>query len=64
MIIINNIIKEDKTKNQKKYSNAELASSDSKQENSDDLEKKLENILTKINGVGKVSVLVTYSRKQ
>lgn len=61
LIIINNIIKGDDKKEEKNYSNAELASTSSNEVVSDDLEKRLENILSKIDGVGDVSVLVTYS---
>lgn len=61
LIIINNIIKDDDQKEKKDYKNAELASTSSKEVVSDDLETKLENILSKIEGVGEVSVLVTYS---
>ncbi len=64
LIVINKILKEDdNNKEIVDYTNetgVELASSNS--ENfSNDFEKKLENILGKIDGVGKVSVLLTYS---
>ncbi len=62
LIIINKIIKEDEPKATPNYSNAELASVSSSSVGSDDLEKRLENILSKIDGVGEVSVLVTYSQ--
>lgn len=62
LIIINNIIKGDKPKEKKNYSNAELASTSSEEIETDHLETKLENILSKIDGVGEVSVLVTYSQ--
>lgn len=61
LVIINNIIKGDNKENQKSYSDAELASADSAQVVSDNLEKRLEDILSKIDGVGQVSVLITYS---
>ncbi len=61
LIIINNIIKEDDNKKQTNYSGAELASSNSVEEKNIELEERLENILSKINGVGEVSVLITYS---
>ena len=61
LIIINNIIKGDEKEKTPNYSNAELASTSSDSVNSDDLEKKFENILKKIDGVGEVSVLITYS---
>ena len=62
LIIINNIIKGDEKEKTPNYSNAELASTSSDSVNSDDLEKKFENILKKIDGVGEVSVLITYSK--
>lgn len=67
LIVINKILKDDNNnKEEKNYTNeigVELASSrDEKLDNfSNSFEKKLENILSKINGVGKVSVLLTYS---
>lgn len=64
LIVINKILKGD-NKSSKNYKNevgVELASETvSTNANSDDLELKLEKILSKINGVGKVSVLITYS---
>ena len=62
LLIVNNIIKEDDKKEIKNYSNAELASTSSDEVSSDSLEKKLENILKKIDGVGEVSVLFKYSQ--
>lgn len=62
LIIINTIIKGDNKKEEKDYKNAELASVSSDDVRTDDLEKKLENILSKIDGVGEVSVLITYSQ--
>lgn len=62
LIIINNIIKEDKPKKTKDYSNAELASASVNELKTDDLETRLENVLSKMEGVGEVSVLVTYSQ--
>lgn len=68
LIVINKIIKEDNTSQEindyKNETGVELATSKtSSQMNnfSNEFEKKLENILEKINGVGKVSVLLTYS---
>ena len=61
LIIINNIIKEDDTPKQTNYSNAELASTDVTEVSQNNLEQRLENILSKIDGVGEVSVLITYS---
>ena len=62
LIIINTIIKGDEPKQTKNYSNAELASTSSNEVNEDNLEKRLATILSKIDGVGEVSVLVTYSQ--
>lgn len=62
LIIINKIIKEEEPKTAPNYSNAELASVSSDSVGSGDLEKRLENILSKIDGVGEVLVLVTYSQ--
>lgn len=63
LIVINKILKEDKTK-EESYENqvgVELAVETlSTNTRSDEFEKKLENILQKIDGVGKVSVLLTY----
>ena len=62
LIIINNIIKDDEKAETKNYPNAELAINTSSEEGSNDLEKRLENILSKIAGVGEVSVMITYSQ--
>lgn len=62
IIAINYIWKGDKKNN--KNSNKVLAEQNIIKENNDqncDLEQKLENILAKINGVGAVKVLITYS---
>lgn len=66
LIVINKILKDDNNKENVDYTNetgVELAASENQEiENfSNSFEKKLENILSKINGVGKVSVLLTYS---
>lgn len=61
LMIINTIIKGDSNKEPKNYSNAELASTSPEEVSSTNLEARLENILSKIEGVGEVSVLVTYS---
>lgn len=61
LIIINNIIKDDDKSEKTNYTNAELATSNLENNINTDLEKKLENILSKIDGVGEVSVLITYS---
>ena len=62
LLVINNIIKGDNKKETQNYKNAELAATSSNEVISDNLEKKLENILSKIDGVGEVSVLITYSQ--
>lgn len=66
LIVINKILKQnDNNKEIVDYTNqtgVELANSNYSSESvSDEFEKKLEKILEKINGVGKVSVLLTYS---
>lgn len=62
LIIINNIIKDDDKNEETNYTNAELAQiSQNNFTSSDNLEKKLENILSKLDGVNEVSVLITYS---
>lgn len=67
LIVINKILKGDESPNEdyKNEVGVELASTSGNinmQENnlSNELEQRLENILTKIDGVGKVSVLLTY----
>ena len=65
LIVINKIIKDDKLK-QNDFQNETTAELATNEENSSekqisDLEQKLESILQKINGVGKVSVLLTYT---
>lgn len=62
LVVINNIIKEDKKEEPKKYEKAELASTSSNEVVSNDLELRLERILSKMEGVGEVSVLITYSQ--
>lgn len=64
LIVINKIIKDDETKKEdyKNEVGVELANQDGEYDvKQNDLEKKLESILQKINGVGKVSVLLTYT---
>lgn len=62
LIIINNIIKEDDETKQDNYSSAELAMEEYNSTSSSDyLERRLEKILSTIDGVGNVSVLITYS---
>ena len=59
IIAINYIWKDD---NKEKNKNNEADVVDENNSNKDDLEQRLENILTKIDGVGNVSVLITYSQ--
>ena len=64
LIVMNKILeKEENKEDYQNQTNVELASNakESETEIADDLEKRLENILSKISGVGKVSVLITYS---
>ena len=67
IIAINCILKDKKTSNKdsESISTKKLASSETQKiedfEDSNDLSKKLENILRKINGVGEVSVFINYS---
>lgn len=66
MVVINSILKTDKNKEDSKNTEKVLAkSSDTTQESTNstynNLEQRLENILQKIEGVGKVDVLITYS---
>lgn len=58
LVIINNILKEDKKDIEEEDLDAELASSVVLE---NDLEQKISNILSKMEGIGKVSVLITYS---
>lgn len=65
LIIINYIWKDDKsnsTNNTEESSYKQLAKTTNLIDNKTDLEQKLEDILSKIDGVGKVSVLITYSQ--
>ena len=64
LIVINKIINtEENTENFKNETNVELAyqKEEKNAQDNNSLEKRLENILSKINGVGNVSVLITYS---
>ena len=63
LIIINKITDtEEETKYIRNETNVELAyEEENKKIDSENLEKRLENILSKISGVGKVAVLLTYS---
>lgn len=59
LICINYIMKDDTKEDEKKHAGAVLASSQEVYDS--DLESRIENILGKIDGVGKVSVLLTYA---
>lgn len=64
LIVINKIIKNDeqKSENFKNETSVELAKNETETTiKQNDLEQELESILQKINGVGKVSVLLTYT---
>lgn len=64
LLVINKILDTDeKTEYVKNETDAQLASyvEENDSQDSGNLEKRLENILSKISGVGKVSVLITYS---
>ena len=61
LIIINKILKDDKKENKVQNSvGVEFAQEDNR-DNSNNLERRLEEFLSKIDGVGDVSVLITYS---
>lgn len=63
LVCINYIMKDDeKEKEKEKYKDAVLASST--EIVGTDLENRIENILSKIDGVGKVSVLLTYDNEK
>ena len=63
LLMINTIIKEDDEEETEKYSGAELAIATSSTGNAaSELEERLEKILSQIEGVGEVSVLITYSQ--
>lgn len=62
LIIINSIIKDDGKKDKTDYTNVELAKGvEYNFTDSNNLEKRLEEILSKLDGVKDVSVLITYS---
>ena len=64
VISINFIWNDDKKKNNKNTSDVVLASKNTSEDAriDDNLEKRLEDILSKINGVGEVKVLITYAK--
>ena len=62
LFVINKILeKEEISRNFNNETNVELASDNKENIIDDSLEKRLENILEKISGIGNVSVLITYS---
>ena len=63
LIIINYILKEDKTEKQEDVRNTAVFA-ENYSVSKDNLSNNLENILKKINGVGNVSVLITYSESE
>lgn len=63
LIVINKILDKEETVDYENQVGVELASS-YEQTEKDNLENKLENILSKIDGVGTVSVLITYSESK
>lgn len=63
ILVINTIWKDnDEEKDENVSSYKRLAVEEEKEEEDDDLEKRLEQILEKMEGVGKVSVMITYSQ--
>ena len=64
LIMINRILDSEEKKDYENEIGVELASEPMEDESKDDLEKRLEKILEKINGVGNVSVLITYSESK
>lgn len=63
ILVINTIWKDnDEEKDENVSSYKRLAVEEEKEEENDDLEKRLEQILEKMEGVGKVSVMITYSQ--
>ncbi len=66
LLIINRILKKEDEREYTNKTGVELAVSTNSSENlsQDNLEQKLEKILSKINGVGKVSVLITYTESK
>ena len=60
-LLINFIWKDDKQESKQTTTNKELASEEKNTNSDEDLEKKLEKILSSINGVGNVNVMLTYT---
>lgn len=61
ILAINFIWKDNKQESKQITTNKELANEENITNNDEDLEKKLEKILSNINGVGNVSVMLTYT---
>lgn len=61
IVAINFIWKDNKQESKQITTNKELANEENITNNDEDLEKKLEKILSNINGVGNVSVMLTYT---
>lgn len=61
IVAINFIWKDDKQESKQTTTNKELASEEKNTNSDEDLEKKLERILSSINGVGNVNVMLTYT---
>ena len=61
IVAINFIWKDDKQESKQTTTNKELASKEKNTNSDEDLEKKLEKILSSINGVGNVNVMLTYT---
>lgn len=61
IVAINFIWKDDKQESKQTTTNKELASEEKNTNSDEDLEKKLEKILSSINGVGNVNVMLTYT---
>lgn len=61
IVAINFIWKDDKQESKQTTTNKELASEEKNTNSDEDLEKKLEKILSSINGAGNVNVMLTYT---
>lgn len=61
IVAINFIWKDDKQESKQTTTNKELASEEKNTNSDENLEKKLEKILSSINGVGNVNVMLTYT---
>jgi len=61
IVAINFIWKDDKQESKQTTTNKELANEEKNTNSDEDLEKKLERILSSINGVGNVNVMLTYT---